>query len=141
MPQRKNKGWQMRERLAQLAAEYMAETGSQDFQLAKNKALSQLGVTELANLPSNKEIHQALVAYQSIFRAQSQPAQLKKHRRTALDAMHFFEKFNRVIASSAATRSGRVRDYRLSWHGDIIVLQAVSKSVWVDTDRRMSRYS
>ena len=100
MPQRKNKGWQMRERLAQLAAEYMAETGSQDFQLAKNKALSQLGVTELANLPSNKEIHQALVAYQHIFRSDTQPAQLKKHRQTALEAMRFFEKFNPRLVGS-----------------------------------------
>lgn len=100
MPQRKNKGWQMRERLAQLAAEYMAETGSQDFQLAKNKALSQIGVTELTNLPSNKEIHQALAAYQHIFRADTQPAQLKQHRQTALEAMHFFEKFKPRLVGS-----------------------------------------
>ncbi len=94
MSQHKNKGWQIRERLAQLAAEYMAETGSQDFQLAKNKAASQLGAIESTNLPSNKEIQQALVTYQHIFRADSQPAQLKKLRHTALDAMHFFDKFN-----------------------------------------------
>lgn len=100
MPQRKNKGWQMRERLAQLAAEYMAETGSQDFQLAKNKALNQFGVTELANLPSNKEIHQALTAYQHIFRADTQPGQLKNHRQTALEAMRFFEKFNPRLVGS-----------------------------------------
>ena len=94
MPQRKNKGWQIRERLAQLAAEYIAQTGSQDFQLAKNKALSQLGVVEPVNLPSNKEIQQALITYQHIFRADSQPEQLKRLRLTALKAMHFFEKFN-----------------------------------------------
>ena len=94
MLQHKNKGWQIRERLAQLAAEYMAQTGSQDFQLAKNKAASQFGVVESSNLPSNKEIQQALVTYQHIFRADSQPEQLKKLRQTALEAMYFFEKFS-----------------------------------------------
>ena len=91
MAQNKNKGWQMRERLAQIAAEYISETGSQDFQLAKNKAANQLGVAETSNLPSNKEIQQALVDYQHIFRADEQPTQLKIHRKVALEAMHFFE--------------------------------------------------
>lgn len=100
MPQRKNKGWQVRERLAQLAAEYMAETGSQDFQLAKNKAVSQFGAIESANLPSNKEIQQALVTHQHIFRADSQPEQLKKLREVALEAMRFFEKFNPRLVGS-----------------------------------------
>ncbi len=100
MPQRKNKGWQVRERLAQLAAEYMAETGSQDFQLAKNKAASQFGAIESTNLPSNKEIQQALVTYQHIFRANSQPEQLKKLRQAALDAMHFFEQFSPRLVGS-----------------------------------------
>jgi len=94
MPQHKNKGWQMRERLAQLAAEYIAQTGSQDFQLAKKKAASQLGSIDSNYLPSNKEIQQALVTYQQIFRADSQPAQLKKLRQTALEAMHFFQSFS-----------------------------------------------
>ena len=94
MSQHKSKGWQIRERLAQLAAEYMAETGSQDFQLAKNKALHQFGAIDSYDLPSNKEIQQALVSYQSLFRADTQPQQLKKLRQSALEAMHFFSKFN-----------------------------------------------
>jgi len=93
MAQHKNKGWQMRERLAQIAAEYISKTGSQDYQLAKNKAANQLGVAETSNLPSNKEIQQALVDYQHIFRADEQPAQLKIHREVALEAMHFFEHY------------------------------------------------
>lgn len=100
MPQHKNKGWQMRERLAQLAAEYMAETGSQDFQLAKNKALNQFGIAESTYLPSNKEIQQALIEYQHIFRADIQPAQLKIHRQAALEAMTFFEKFKPRLVGS-----------------------------------------
>lgn len=96
----KNKGWQLRERLAQLAAEYMVETGSQDFQLAKNKALNQIGVIEQTNLPSNKEIHQAIAAYQQIFRATTQPSQLKKLRHIALEAMQFFKIFNPRLVGS-----------------------------------------
>ncbi len=94
MAQRKNKGWQIRERLAQLAAEYMAQTGSQDFQLAKNKALNQFGAIDSYDLPSNREIQQALIDYQHIFRADTQPEQLKKLRQTALEAMQFFDRYN-----------------------------------------------
>jgi len=100
MAQRKNKGWQIRERLAQLAAEYMAETGSQDYQLAKNKALNQFGAIDSYDLPSNKEIQKALVNYQQIFKADSQPEQLKKLRQTALEAMRFFEKFSPRLVGS-----------------------------------------
>lgn len=103
MSQRKNKGWQIRERLAQLAAEYMAETGSQDFQLAKNKALNQFGSIDSQNLPSNKEIQQALVSYQHLFRADSQPAQLLKLREAAFEAMVFLENFKpRLVGSVLA---------------------------------------
>ncbi len=94
MSQHKNKGWQIRERLAQLAAEYMAETGSQDFQLAKNKARHQFGTIESSYLPSNKEIQQALVSYQQLFRADTQPIQLKKLRQVALEAMNFLSRFS-----------------------------------------------
>lgn len=100
MAQRKNRDWQIRERLAQLAAEFMAETGSQDFQLAKNKALNQFGSIDPYNLPSNKEIQQAIVTYQHIFRAQSQPQQLHLLRQTALEAMYFFKQFDPRLVGS-----------------------------------------
>ena len=83
----------MRERLAQAAAQYMAETGSQDFQLAKRKAADQLGVHETRNLPSNIEIETALQTYQRLFRAESQPQHLHRLRETALDAMRFIQQF------------------------------------------------
>ncbi len=73
MAHRKQNEWQMRERLAQ-AAQYMAKTGSHDFQLSKHKAVMQLSIQETRNLPSNIEIETALQTYQRL-------------RQTALEAV------------------------------------------------------
>ena len=100
MAQHKNKGWQIRERIAQIAAEYMAQTGSLDYQLAKNKALHQFGSIEKSQLPSNKEIQQALITYQQLFRAETQPEQLKKLRQAALEAMTFLSQFKPRLVGS-----------------------------------------
>ena len=111
MAQHKNKGWQMRKRIAQIAAEYLSETGSQDYQLAKNKAANQLGLgnTDTTNLPSNKEIQQALIAYQRIFRADAQPLALQQHRQTALQAMQFFQQFNPRLVGSVLDGSADIQ--------------------------------
>ncbi len=94
MAHRKQNEWQTRERLAQAAAQYMAETGSQDFQLAKKKAMLQLGMPETRNLPSNIEIETALQTYQRLFRADTQPQHLQRLRQIALTAMQFFQQFD-----------------------------------------------
>ena len=77
-----NNAQRMRQRLALEAARIMAEEGVNDYHLAKRKAAVRLGVAgsrnSPRNLPRNDEIQQALEEYLRLFKANSQPATLKK---------------------------------------------------------------
>lgn len=90
----------MRERLAQEAAQILAETGSRDFFAAKRKAAEHLGAMDTRNMPSNKEIEEALMTYQRLFRADRQPQELRRLREVALHAMHFFARFRPRLVGS-----------------------------------------
>lgn len=84
----------MRQRLALEAARIMAEEGVADYSAAKRKAAARLGAADTRNLPGNDEIEQALAEYLRLFKADSQPAQLKELRQTAVEAMRFLEQFS-----------------------------------------------
>lgn len=84
---------QQRLRIAMAAAKHMSNSGLADFQQAKRKACQQLAVPTTHNLPSNQEIQDALLAYQSLFKSGIQDQQLKRLRATAVEAMHFFQQF------------------------------------------------
>jgi len=84
----------MRQRLAVETARIMAEEHLNDFYKAKHKAAARLGATNTRNLPRNDEIERALVEYQRLFRADSQPMRLRRLRETALRAMEFLARFN-----------------------------------------------
>jgi hypothetical protein len=84
----------MRQRIAAEAARIMTEEHLSDFYRAKHKAAARLGAVNTRNLPRNDEIETALVEYQRLFRADSQPVRLKRLRETALRAMEFLAHFN-----------------------------------------------
>ena len=84
---------QMRQRIALEAARIMAESGSQDFSAAKRKAALRLAAPDTRNLPGNAEIEQALIEYQRLFLADTQPHRLRELRETALHAMALLERF------------------------------------------------
>ena len=90
----------MRQRIAAEAARIMTEEHLSDFYRAKHKAAARLGATNTRNLPRNDEVEKALVEYQRLFRADSQPARLKRLRETALRAMEFLARFNPRLVGS-----------------------------------------
>ena len=92
----------LRQEIAHEAAKIIAHGGHEDYLMAKRKAASQLGVHDNHILPSNTEIETALMEYQTLFQ-QEQPASLNKMRRTALDAMQFFNAFEPVLTGSVLT--------------------------------------
>jgi len=87
------KDLRMRERLAQEAARLIAEEGIKDFQTAKQKAALRLHAPQTHNLPRNDEIQHALLEYQRLFKADTQPHQLRRLREIGRQAMAFFEDF------------------------------------------------
>lgn len=90
----------MRLRLAQEAAQILLQNGSRDYYAAKQKAALHLGAADTRNMPSNIEIESALQEHQRIFRADSQPTELRRLRQSALQAMQFFKDFNPRLVGS-----------------------------------------
>jgi len=91
---------QLRERVAQLAAQLMAEHGIQDFGLAKRKAARQMGVEDGHNLPGNQEIELALKSYQALYHSESHPARLRLLREIALDTMRMLADYHPYLTGS-----------------------------------------
>ncbi len=88
---------QLRQLIAQTAAQIMSESGIRDFGMAKRKAAQRHGVENSRNLPGNEEIEMALLEHQRIFHGQSQSEQLRELRQTALKAMTLLEPFHPAL--------------------------------------------
>jgi hypothetical protein len=93
----------LRQQLAETAARIMDEQGVRDFALAKRKAAEQIGARDQRLLPSNREVEEALVTYQRLFKSQSQPQHLRTLRESALKAMQLLAGFEPRLAGSVLT--------------------------------------
>lgn len=113
MTQRNGRDKQLRARIAEIAARLMNDSGLRDFQAAKQKAASQLGVAERRHWPSNQEIEQALIDYQRLFEAEEQPERVLALRKIAVNAMKFLKDYEpRLVGSvlnGTATRHAHVQ--------------------------------
>ena len=77
----------MRAAIAAAAARIMAESGIDNFALAKRKAARQLGATEKQGLPGNEEVEAELRAYLDLYQADEHPDRIRGLRRIALSMM------------------------------------------------------
>jgi hypothetical protein len=93
MARRSVRGDMMRQAIAREAARLMVEHGHEDYGFAKRKAAERFGVTDLAVLPKNTEIEEALAAHQRLFVPESHASALAKMRAAALQAMRLLEEF------------------------------------------------
>jgi len=84
---------EFRQRITQEAARIMAEEGVRDFHAAKRKAAGRLGQDEHRNLPSNREVEEALTGYLQLFHARDLPQTLHRLLATARDAMRMLARF------------------------------------------------
>lgn len=90
----------LRARLAQLAAQLMAEHGIRDHALAKRKAARQLGVVSANVLPSNEEIDEALKAHMALFEPEDFERDLEAVQRQAAEVMTMLESFQPVLTGA-----------------------------------------
>jgi len=84
----------LRRALAQEAARIMAEQGIDDYRLAKRKAAERMGATDIAVLPSNTEIEEALAGHHRLFELDTHSSTLRDLRKTALQAMRLLKRFD-----------------------------------------------
>lgn len=111
MPSRDARCRQSRARIADLAAQLIAEHGIQDYSLAKRKAARQLGLPESQGLPSNDEIDAALIQRQDLYDPVEQAAILATLREQALAVMGIFQRFHPILTGAVAT--GAVSEHSL----------------------------
>jgi hypothetical protein len=93
----------LRRALAQEAARIMAEHGIEDFLQAKRKAADRLGVHDVAVLPKNIEIEDALRAHLRLFSRDTHDHTLKEQRRIALETMRMLAEFQPRLVGSVLT--------------------------------------
>lgn len=89
----------LRQRVAQVAAQMMAEEGVGDYAYAKKKAARQLGMTENSAMPTNLEIEEELRLYHSLY-SEDQPEALLQLRQDALFTMRLLSKFRPHLTGS-----------------------------------------
>lgn len=90
----------LRQELAHVAARLIAVDGVNDYLAAKKKAALQLGLPVNRNLPTNQEVEQALVEYQSLFQSEAVADILRQRRRIAVSAMNLLADFSPVLVGA-----------------------------------------
>ncbi len=137
------KDQQMRLRLAQEAARIIEEEGIRDFHSAKRKAAAHLAATDTRNMPSNTEIEQALIEYQRLFKAATQPNRLRELREAALNALRFFTRFHpRLVGSVLSGTANAHSDVNLHLFTDVpedVALFLMQEGIPYDTGERRLR--
>ncbi|MDZ4728901.1 MAG: hypothetical protein SH820_03050 [Xanthomonadales bacterium] len=84
----------IRAQIAAEAARIIATEGQYDYQAAKRKAAERIGVNDRLALPSNLEVQDALVTYQSLYGGNQHSQNLENLRRAALDAMRMLDDYS-----------------------------------------------
>jgi hypothetical protein len=84
---------EQRREVAVEAARIMAEEGVRNHLEAKTRAAERLGLYSDALLPKNTEVERAFREHLSLFKADTQPQLLRDKRKTALEAMAFFQHY------------------------------------------------
>lgn len=103
---------QARQRIAQLAAQLMIDSGIRDYAFAKRKAARQLGFDATHGLPSNEEVDAALIEHRSLFDPEARVHDLEVLRWQALGVMKALARFEPVVVGGTVTGA-------ISPHSDI----------------------
>lgn len=98
--------------IAQLAAKFLAVDGASDYLAAKRKAALQLGIQPDKGMPTNVEVEQALIGYQSLFQNRQQAEHLYDLRSKAVSAMRmlnpYWPRLVGPVLTGTATRHSEI---------------------------------
>ena len=93
----------LRMEIAEIAAKLVANAGVPDYHSAKKKAAIQLGLSANRNLPTNQEVEDALIRYQTLFQSDTQASRLKTLRLQARQAMRLLRHFKPSLVGPVVT--------------------------------------
>ena len=135
----------LRQAIAREAARLMIEHGHEDYGIAKRKAAERMGVTDLAVLPKNTEIEEALAEHQRLFVPDSHANELSAMRSTALDAMRMLAAFEPRLVGPLLTGTATAHnDITLHLFADTpesVVVQLLDRGIRHEVAERRLRVS
>ena len=112
MPARVKTSQKTRLEIAAIAAKLVAIEGVTDYHAAKRKAAVRLGLPADKNLPTNREVENALIDYQCLFQPETRAKLLKDLRGKAVHAMKLLREFDPrlvgPVATGTATQSSEI---------------------------------
>lgn len=103
MSARNNQSKTTKVRITNEAARLFVEQALPNYSSAKRKALDSLRLRADTGLPSDREIEAAVLAYQCLFKSESQPDVLREMREAALSLMHRLVEFSPRLTGPVLT--------------------------------------
>lgn len=104
-----------RSRVVHEAARIICEDGLTDYRLAKQKAIDRLGLGFGTPLPSNADVHDAVLQHQRLFGGRAYSERLRHMRKTAVHAMRLLEQFQPRLVGAVAT-GATTDEHRVQLH-------------------------
>ena len=137
----------LRHQIAIEAAQLIAEQSDLSYSQARAKAARRLKCSDQRQMPENREIEQALRSHLQIFQPDTQPAQLKKLRESAAEAMQLFRAYQPLLIGPVLTGTANLHTpITLVLFSDTVESVAISlldwnipcrqREVWLDYSNR-----
>jgi hypothetical protein len=127
------RGDHVRSAIAQEAARLMAEHGIHDYLTAKRKAAERFGVSDVAVLPKNTEVEEALRAHHRLFGGSQHERTLVRQRETALRAMELLQQFEpRLVGpvlNGSATEHADIQLHAFADTAETVYIQLMDRHV------------
>ena len=144
LPRSVRKMRQLRRDVAAEAARIMATESQRNFRAAKQKAAARVGVNSRLALPSNREVEDALRAYQGFFGGERHDRQLQTLRETALRVMRglapFCPRLVGPVLEGTADQYSRVSLHVFSDPSDEVALDLRNRGVVFHQEERTIRW-
>lgn len=135
---------QIRREVAAEAARIMATEGQRNYRSAKRKAALRIGVSSRLGLPSNKEVEQALRAYQGCYGGEQHHCHLEMLRETALRVMraldHYRPRLVGPVLEGTADRYSRVSLHLFNDPPDAVVMHLAEQGLTFRQEQRRIRW-
>lgn len=145
MPRRNARADMMRQAIAREAARLMIEHGHEDYGAAKRKAAERFGVTDLAVLPKNAEIEEALAEHQRLFQPDAHASELSAMRSCAIDAMRLLAEFEpRLVGpllSGTATAHNDITLHLFADTPESVAVRLIDRGIRHEVAQRRLRIS
>ena len=144
LPRSVRKMRQLRRDIAAEAARIMATESQRNFRVAKQKAAARVGVNSRLALPSNREVEDALRAYQGFYGGERHDQQLQELRMTALQVMRGLETFSpRLVGpvlEGTADQHSRISLHLFSDPTDAVALDLGERGISYHHEERTIRW-